>query len=59
MTYPALPIQDNHSGVAQFRRDDVSQPEQDERDLIVGDSDRYYSFSESGSMRPTYSGLAG
>ena len=27
--------------------------------LIVGDSDRYYSFNESGSMRPTYSGLAG
>lgn len=27
--------------------------------LIVGDSDRYYSFNESGSMRPTYGGLAG
>jgi DNA repair protein RadC len=27
--------------------------------LIVGDGDRYYSFNESGSMRPTYSGLAG
>ena len=46
VTYPALPIQETHSGVAQFRRDDVSQPDQDDRDLIVGDSDalRYVMF---------------
>ena len=47
MTYPALPIHENLSGVAQFRRDDVSQPDQqDDRDLIVGDSDalRYVMF---------------
>lgn len=46
MSYPALPIQETHSGVAQFRRDDVSHPEQEERDLIVGDSDalRYVMF---------------
>ena len=45
VTYPALPIHETHPGVAQFRRDDVS-PEQEERDLIVGDSDalRYVMF---------------
>ena len=46
VTYPALPIHENLSGVTQFRRDDVSQPEPDDRDLIVGDSDalRYVMF---------------
>jgi DNA repair protein RadC len=27
--------------------------------LIVGDGDRYFSFNESGSMHPAYSGIAG